>query len=85
MNNLNKSCFDLIVEELATEESFSCKGDRLEIYDLYNAQLITMGHETTANSNNKTAVLCGNCKYFFHTFNHFIIFRKYKPSQRVGV
>jgi hypothetical protein len=55
----------MIENKLSMEQSHFCKRDRLEIYDIKHAQLITMDHSTTSQSNDTTIVLCGNCKLFF--------------------
>jgi hypothetical protein len=64
------SCYEIHIEApFSLETSRSCKHDRLELFDIQNAGVITMDHEATALSAGTTAVLCGNGKVTYITYH----------------
>ena len=57
------SCYEIHIENpFSLETSRACSHDRLELYNVQNAGVITMDHEFTRAMGGTTAVLCGDGK-----------------------
>ena len=55
------SCYEIHIENpFSLETSRACSHDRLELYNVQNAGVITMDHEFTRAMGGTTAVLCGD-------------------------